>query len=669
MSVPASEPAVVQAPVNRDTRASGARAASGLIAGAILLALLNAGAIAARVPLAHGGVPLRLAHHAFDFAETLGVGALFAAAVGGFSALVRLPAWALFLVYTGATGPILIRAFDDQIQRQAPVSFEGRFTTPILIGLTLLVSVLIPLAHFIGAFFSRYPRLRPIPIVLAIAAIVGNHLYLADDYFGAHGAITWIAVTIAGAAFAPLAERAAISLLARPRGRAALIALGLVAALGVLVPPSNAVRVELFRHPTAIATWALSATLWRAPHPRTPSLPPDSPWLRDRSALPDVPPTTPRPTPPSPVVVLITVDATRAEAINNPDNDALFPTLTAMKRRGAWFTQASSPGGQTAVSLSTTFSGRYFSELAWGMHGSGAMRFLYPADDPAPRFPALLTAAGVQTATFCSINFLAGHYGVARGFKEERVVPEGRRHALGKQMIDPVLERLRRGGAAPLFLYTHLMEPHSPYDRGRKDGTPYERYLSEITLADAQIARVWRVLEQRFAGRAILIVSADHGEAFGEHQTHEHTKTLYEELLRVPLLIRGAGIPARKITERVGLIDVGPTILDLFGVGTPATFNGQSLVPLLTGQATSLDRPLLAEGRLRRALYTRDGLKVIHDPRRKIVEVFDLERDPAELHNLWDEDPARSDRALGLLEAFFATHTLEKPGYRTPYKP
>jgi arylsulfatase A-like enzyme len=250
------------------------------------------------------------------------------------------------------------------------------------------------------------------------------------------------------------------------------------------------------------------------------------------------------------------------------------------------------------------------------------------------------------------------------------VIPEGRRHAFARQMIDPVLERLRRAKAGePLFVYTHLMEPHAPYDRGRHDGTEWEKYLSEIAVADMQIQRVLRLLEQRFGDRWLLFVSADHGEAFGEHETFQHTKTLYEELLRVPLLVRGPHVARRTIAEHVGLIDLGPTILDLFGAVTPGPFEGQSLVPLLAGRDVVLDRPLLAEGRLRRALYTPDGLKVIEDTRRETVEVYDLLQDPGETRNLFDEAPARADPALATLETFFDVHALKKPGYRPPYKP
>ena len=102
--------------------------------------------------------------------------------------------------------------------------------------------------------------------------------------------------------------------------------------------------------------------------------------------------------------------------------------------------------------------------------------------------------------------------------------------------MNPLLGRLHRAGAGPLFVYTHLMEPHAPYDRGRRDGTPYERYVSEVAVADVQLGRVLALLKKRFADRWVLMVSADHGEAFGEHGTFEHGKTLYEELVHVPLL-------------------------------------------------------------------------------------------------------------------------------------
>jgi hypothetical protein len=646
-----------------DHHPPGVRVAAGIFAGFALLAAVNAVAIAVTVPLPSGGFPLRFAHHVCDAAETLGVGALAALAAGAFVRFVRLPRWAMACVAIATTGAIVHQVIGEDLVRLGSLTLDGRLEGVFTAGYLAVLAAGIPGAVLVASLLARRPLLRFVPVAAAIGVMVVGQTHLRDDYMGIHGIVAWSAAMLGGAGLAPLVERALA------RSRTGLAAIALAAICGVAYPPSNATRVELFRQPCALASWVLATTLWRAPRLHAPVTPPPSPWVADRSAAPGIPPTAPPLLPSDAVVVLVTVDALRADAVNDPANDALFPTLAALKREGVVFTRASAPGTQTPLSVSTLFSGLYFSEQRWTDHGVGRTRYLYPADDPFPRFPQLLGDHGVATASYAGLAFLGGDFGVVRGFREEKVVVESWRHAFAHELIDPLIERLKHPGRGPLFLYTHLMEPHEPYDRGRKDGTLYQRYLSEVAVADAQIGRVERFLRLRFGKRWALFVSADHGEAFGEHQTFEHAKTLYEELLHVPLLARSPLFPPRAIDERVGLVDLGPTILDLFGVETPATFNGQSLVPLLAGGAMTFTRPLLAEGRLRQALTEPDGLKVIEDHRRKLVEVYDLTADPGETRNLFDADPARADAALAELRAFFAVHTRREGGYVTPYKP
>jgi arylsulfatase A-like enzyme len=364
---------------------------------------------------------------------------------------------------------------------------------------------------------------------------------------------------------------------------------------------------------------------------------------------------------------MITIDALRADVVLDRPHASSFPFVSDLRKTGATFTRAISPGSQTSVSLSTMFSGRYFSQLYWTRHGTGSSRYLYPAEDRTPRFPEILAQHGVMTALFGGTNFLATDFGVARGFQESKV-PSTRKHGSANDVLGPLIARLQATGDDPTFLYAHIMEPHAPYDRGKRKGTDFERYVSEVNVADSHVARVARVLRQRFPDRGVLIVSADHGEAFGEHGTYQHTKTLYDELLRVPLFIRGAEVRPRRIDARVSLVDIGPTLLDIFGVDTPPAFMGESLVPMLRGEEPRVTRPIVAEGRLRRALYL-DGVKVIEDTRRKVVEAYDLGRDPGELVNLFDTADPRAGAALVALRAFFEAHALRRPGYSPPYKP
>jgi arylsulfatase A-like enzyme len=298
------------------------------------------------------------------------------------------------------------------------------------------------------------------------------------------------------------------------------------------------------------------------------------------------------------------------------------------------------------------------------------MRFSYPAADDTPRFPALLRQAGVHTESFLGLRFLAADYGIARGFEVEHLLAVAGEHALASTVMTPLISTLQQSPLSePTFFYAHLMEPHEPYDRGeRSDGSDWARYLSEIEAVDTWIAQLWTVLQQRFAERAFLIVTSDHGEAFGEHGTRFHGKTLYEELLRVPLIMAGPGIAPQRRDERVSLIDLGPTVLHLFGVRPPELSMGSSLLPSLTGEPHALRRPLFAEGRLKRVYYAAGNLKVIEDDICKCIEVYDLDADPGELHPLPNIDSTRAARAIAEMRAFFAKRQLSRPGYRPPFR-
>ncbi|MEZ4297717.1 MAG: sulfatase-like hydrolase/transferase [Polyangiaceae bacterium] len=635
------------------------RLAAAPLVGALLLAIANAADIVATVRWPPGGATVRASHHAFDAMETLGVGLVAALLLGSLGrALRHRPALAKLTFFAiGAALSFLVLGQD--LHHQADFLVPGAASPLAFAAFVLACGAALPLAYAIGTRASRGRILPWIALALACGGMVTSHLLVRDDYAGLHAAIDSVSATLAFAALA----RPVAHLLARRRGRLAIAALALAGAAGIAVSPSNRTRLELFRAPGAIGAWAMAHTVW--PPPAAVEGENEAPLAKPPAE--PVPPSRDRLIHGAPVVVMITIDATRADAVLDPKNAAALPFMTELRRTAATFTRAISPGSQTSVSLTTMFSGRYFSQLYWARHGHGSSRFLYAAEDDAPRFPEILTAHGVKTVMFGGTGFLANQYGVARGFEETKV-PEGRRHATANELIDPLISRLNRVGREPTFLYVHLMEPHAPYDRGKRHGTEFERYLSEIGVADAQVARVARVLAQRFPSRAVLIVSADHGEAFGEHGTRQHTKTLYDELLRVPLFIRAGRVPARLIDTRVTLADIGPTVLDLFGLDTPPTFMGQSLVPLLKGHPTDLTRPVVAEGRLRRALYFGD-VKVIEDLRRKVVEAYDLTRDPDELDNLFDTADPRAPRALGALRSFFEANALRRPGYSPPYKP
>ena len=582
--------------------------------------------------------------------------------------LVPLPRLAMYAVAFSLAVAVAYAVIGEYLLLQAAHAMDGRFELPIYAGYFVLIGTALICAPGVTEPFANPRSHRMAAVGFAAAIMVADQIPLRDDYAGIHGLIALGAVLFASPVVAPIVLGVGRRMARHRAGVAGLVALAIFSIAGIVVPPSNAARLELFRQPCAVAPWVLATVLWRAPAPHKPAVAPPSRWTLDRSHDPPVPPSKPPVLPRDAVVVLITIDALRADVVAAPANDARFPTLAEMKRDGVVFTHATAPGTQTPGSLTTMFSGLYYSEQRWADYGEGGDRFPYPAEDPAPRFPELLSSHGVRTVQAAGYVFLAGRFGIARGFDDETELGHTKGAAVASRLVAVLLDRLEHAGDGPLFLYAHIAEPHAPYKMG-PPGDDFHHYLSAVTIADAQVGRVLGFLQQHFGRRWALFVSADHGEAFGDHQTFEHAKTLYEELVHVPLLALCPLFSPHQVDTRVGLVNLGPTLLDLFQVDTPATFNGQSLVPLLTGRPATYTRPLLAEGRLRKSLTRPDGLKVIEDPRRKVVEVYDLLADPGETRNLFDVEPERADAALVELRAFFAARTLREGGYEPPYKP
>jgi arylsulfatase A-like enzyme len=237
--------------------------------------------------------------------------------------------------------------------------------------------------------------------------------------------------------------------------------------------------------------------------------------------------------------------------------------------------------------------------------------------------------------------------------------------------VKRLIERLDQKPQGPLFWWIHFLDTHAPYTAGGRKGSPFNRYLGEVAYTTEQIGLVLDAIDRNELGsRAVCILTGDHGEAFGEHNTQYHATTLYEELLHVPLLIRGPGIARRRIKVPVSVTDLGPTILDLMGQPTPASFLGQSLVPLLAGKKLEFERPIVAEsGRGMRAMVFPDQYKLILDERNGTIELYDLANDAGELRNLYDLPEARGPERLAALEAYFEAHEYRSPGYEKPFRP
>jgi arylsulfatase A-like enzyme len=152
----------------------------------------------------------------------------------------------------------------------------------------------------------------------------------------------------------------------------------------------------------------------------------------------------------------------------------------------------------------------------------------------------------------------------------------------------------------------------------------------------------------------VVIYSSDHGLAIGSHGLRGK-QNMYEHTVNVPLILSGPGIPRGSRCEaQVYLRDLFPTACELAGVKVPDTVEGKSLVPLLRGKEKSLYPRIHGYFKDAQRMVREDRWKLIHYPKQKKYQLFDLEKDPLELKDLSEdrEHAARRDELRGRLEAW-----------------
>lgn len=428
-----------------------------------------------------------------------------------------------------------------------------------------------------------------------------------------------------------------------------------------------------------------------------------------------------------PDLVLIVVDTLRADHLSLAGYERpTSPHLEALARDGTFFSRAYAHSSSTRPSVATILTGRLPS--AHGVVTQGADGLA----ETVPRLPVLLREAGYRTVALVTNPQVHPRLGFARGFDVfVPVFPGGLEPTelnafdLVARPADEVLARARAEmekapSDAPLFVYVHLLDPHAPYDpppawRARFAGEPYEgpitgtlfdfaaedamredpRHLARFaSLYDAEIASTDAALGEfaewlRRSGRlerTHLWIAADHGEEFLEHDDLGHGITLFEEVVRVPLLWLGPGAPAGRRSEAlVGLVDLAPTLLALAGVAPPqAGLQGASLLAAAHGERVGAREALLLEGPGVGAV-AREGREVPRvvravvaghhkilspenlrgEPGHGALLLFDLRADPGEQHgrplDTGERAPAADRAWVALYEATVA-RALATPG-------
>jgi len=279
---------------------------------------------------------------------------------------------------------------------------------------------------------------------------------------------------------------------------------------------------------------------------------------------------------PRPSVVLVSIDTLRADHVGAYGaGGAATPTLDALAARGVRFEQAMSPVPLTLPAHATLLTGQLPPHTGVRLNGVHAL----PAE--ATSLAERMKEAGHDTGAVVGAVVLAPEYGLSQGFDHYDAPRAGRSAGVGgylERTAEDVTERALAWLAdrdGPFFLWVHYYDPHrefrppSPY-RERFAERPYD---GEIAYVDAQLGRLLAAVEaQAGPGGAVVAVTADHGESLGEHGERSHGLTLYDAVLRVPLLVAGPGVPAGVVVEEVvSLADVPATLWRLAaGASWPA---------------------------------------------------------------------------------------------------
>ncbi len=388
-------------------------------------------------------------------------------------------------------------------------------------------------------------------------------------------------------------------------------------------------------------------------------------------------------------VILVSIDSLRADRMSlHGHTRETSPAMTQLARDGVYFEAARSTTSWTLPSHMSILTGR-------SLLGHGVVSDDRRLSADVPTLAESFSMAGYRTGGIVSAPYVESRYGFNRGFDhyDDSTVSFATNNESYKSVTAPLLNKtavkwIEESADDPFFLFLHYWDVHydfapgPPYDtmfdpdyEGDVDGTDFyfskavhanmaprdlehvlALYDGEIRLVDDHIGKLRAALERLgVADRTIIVVTSDHGDEFFEHGRKGHHRTLYEEVLHVPLIVYvpHMEMAVESIADNASTIDIMPTVLGLTGLDQPSGLEGVDFTDVMTGTAPVPDRTVFGE------LYRKGSLivevaaideksKVIHHFNHRSLESFDLASDPGErsaLSNVEGETP----RVLGLM--------------------
>jgi len=408
------------------------------------------------------------------------------------------------------------------------------------------------------------------------------------------------------------------------------------------------------------------------------------------------------PAKPASNVVLITIDTLRADHVGCYGYKQIkTPNIDGLAAEGTRFDRAFAVVPVTLPSHSSILTGAY--PMLSGMHDFSGNK-LSPLQ---PTLASVLKQAGYQTGAVIAAAVLDSRFGLNQGFDfyydhfefsrlDEANLDEMQRP--GNVVADVALDWLEKewlkDGLAKnpqkkFFLWMHLYDPHLPYHLPEPYANEYAArpYDGEIAFADEQVGRLLRFLKEKgIYQNTVIVLCGDHGESLGEHGEKTHGFFIYNATMHVPLIIKlpenrlpGNGT-GRAVGDPVSLVDLMPTILGAVGVEIPSQVQGRSLLSELRSEhddrepddKSDRDRVLYGETFLPRIHFNWSELRGSENTKYHFIdaprpELYDLVKDPGEVHNLFTDKSAVAEemraKLVGLIRDYSAGKELaEKTG-------